>query len=67
MKAEIRGTIDNERADRIIHHLAECHRELRDEPGLDAWDEGELGRYIDAAKDAMNRRRDVNDSRDSDG
>jgi hypothetical protein len=55
--AEIRGTISDSRADRIIHHLAECLREIQAEPGLDAWDMGEFGLLLDAAKDTVNRRR----------
>lgn len=53
--AEIRGTISQTRADRIVHCLAEVHREIRAEPELDAWDEAELGRLVDAARDAICR------------
>jgi hypothetical protein len=58
VRPEIEGTLNNERADRIMHHLAECHREIRSEQELDPWDKGELGRLIDAAKDTINRHRE---------
>lgn len=55
-KHEIRGTIGKERADRIIHHLAEVHRELAQEDGLDAWDMAEFGRLVDIPKNEIHRR-----------
>lgn len=54
--AEIRGTISEERANRIVYHFAEIHRELLAEDGFDAWDAAELGRLVDAAKDAICKR-----------
>jgi hypothetical protein len=57
--AEIRGTLTNERADRLNHLLAECHREVREaESGFDAWDVAEVGKLIDAVKNTVNRHRE---------
>lgn len=54
--AEIRGTISEDRAVQFNHHIAECFRILREEPGFDAWDEGELGKPLQRIKDEINRR-----------
>lgn len=55
-RAEIRGTFGPERADRIVHHLAEVHREIAAEPGMDAWDKAEMGRLADIPKNEVHRR-----------
>lgn len=55
-KHEIRGTVGQERADRIIHHFAQIHRELLLEPGMDAWDKAEMGRLVDIPKNEIHRR-----------
>lgn len=58
----IRGTVSEERAAEIIHHLAACHLTIRGELGLDAWDKAEFGKLIDAVKDEVARHTDARES-----
>jgi hypothetical protein len=55
------NAISNDRADRIIHHLAECHREIvaaAEAEEIDTWMAADLvGILFDKAKDEINRRR----------
>jgi hypothetical protein len=65
-----RNAISNERANRIIHHLAECHREIvaaAEADELDTFTAADLGRYIDRPRDEINRRRAVEETLDAKG
>ena len=58
--------IRNSRADRIIHHIAEIHREIKAayDDGLDVIECADLGAMIEPFKDEINRRREEDDRPD---
>lgn len=55
------STIHNARADRIIHHVAEIHREITDADEMGVLDRADLSAMIEPFKDEINRRRETED------